>query len=122
MQTVRFNAGDTILSEGEAGSTAFLITTGSVEVSLGEGTTAKTVGTLRAGNVFGEMSLIDPGPRSATVKATSDTECIVTTYDEFIASTQSNPGRAVEFMQPLVRRLRQMNERMAKMNPGMGHR
>jgi len=122
MQTVTFRAGDTILSEGEAGSTAFLIKTGSVEVSVGAGAQAKIVGTLGAGNVFGEMSLIDPGPRSATVKAVSDTECDVTTYDEFIASTQSNPGRAVEFMKPLVRRLRQMNERMAKMNPGMGHR
>ena len=122
MQTVKFKAGDTILSEGEAGSTAFLIKAGSVEVSIGEAARAKSVGTLGAGNVFGEMSLIDPGPRSATVKAVTDTECIVTTYDEFIASTQANPARAVEFMKPLVHRLRQMNERMAKMNPGMGHR
>jgi alkyl hydroperoxide reductase subunit AhpC/uncharacterized protein (DUF924 family) len=122
MQTVRFSAGDTILSEGEAGSTAFLIKTGSVEVSIGAGPQSKIVGTLGAGNVFGEMSLIDPGPRSATVKAVSDTECVVTTYDEFISSAQANPGRAVEFMKPLVRRLRQMNERMARMNPGMGHR
>jgi alkyl hydroperoxide reductase subunit AhpC/uncharacterized protein (DUF924 family) len=122
MQTVKFNAGDTILSEGEAGSTAFLIQAGSVEVSIGVGDNTKSVGTLGAGNVFGEMSLIDPGPRSATVKAVTDTECIVTTYDEFIASTQANPARAVEFMKPLVRRLRQMNERMAKLNPGMGHR
>jgi alkyl hydroperoxide reductase subunit AhpC/uncharacterized protein (DUF924 family) len=122
MQTVKFGAGDTILSEGEAGSTAFLIKTGSVEVSIGAGAQTKIVGTLSAGTAFGEMSLIDPGPRSATVKAVTDTECLVTTYDEFIASSQANPERAVEFMKPLVRRLRQMNERMAKMNPGMGHR
>src|SRR6266481_3556900 len=98
MQTVKFNAGDTILSEGEAGSTAFLIQAGSVEVSIGAGDNAKSVGTLGTGNVFGEMSLIDPGPRSATVKAVTDTECIVTTYDEFIASAQANAERAVEFM------------------------
>ena len=42
MQTVKFNAGDTILSEGEAGDTAFLIIAGSVEVSIGEGARAKT--------------------------------------------------------------------------------
>src|SRR5262245_46019102 len=122
MQMVSFKAGDTILTEGEAGSTAFLIQAGSVEVSIGEGALAKTVATLAAGSVFGEMSLIDPGPRSATVKAVTDTECLITTYDEFIASTRSHPERAVEFMKPLVRRLRQMNERVAKMNPGMGHR
>src|SRR5258705_7344317 len=118
MRTIKFNAGDTILSEGEIGDTAFLITAGSVEVSIGQGAKAKTVGTLDAGEVFGEMSLIEPGPRSATVKAATDTECFVTTYDEFIASIQANPERAVEFMKTLVRRLRQMNERMARMNPG----
>ena len=42
MQTVKFKAGDTILSEGEAGDTAFLITAGSVGVSIGEGQRAKT--------------------------------------------------------------------------------
>src|SRR4249920_1066150 len=98
MQTIKFNAGETILSEGEAGDTAFLIVAGSVEVSIGEGAKAKTVGTLAGVDVFGEMSLIEPGPRSATVKAVTDTECIVTTYDEFIASIQANPERAVEFM------------------------
>jgi alkyl hydroperoxide reductase subunit AhpC/uncharacterized protein (DUF924 family)/CRP-like cAMP-binding protein len=122
MQTVKFTAGDTILSEGEAGDTAFLIVTGSVEVSIGGGAKTKSVGTLDAGDVFGEMSLIDPGPRSATVKAVTPTECLVTTYEDFISSAQANPERAIEFMKTLVRRLRQMNERMARMNPGMGHR
>jgi CRP/FNR family cyclic AMP-dependent transcriptional regulator len=118
MHTIKFNAGDTILSEGEDGDTAFLIVAGSVEVSVGEGAKAKSVATLDAGGVFGEMSLIDPGPRSATVKAVTETECFVTTYDEFIASIQANPERAVEFMKTLVRRLRQMNEQMARMDPG----
>src|SRR5262245_2987681 len=122
MQTAKFNAGDTILSEGEAGDTAFLIVSGSVDVSIGEGAKAKSVATLEAGDVFGEMSLIEPGPRSATVKAVTDTECIVTTYEDFIATAQADPQTAVEFMKTLVRRLRLANERMARMNPGIGHR
>ena len=122
MQTVKFDAGEKILSEGEAGDTAFLIVAGSVEVSVGEGARAKSVGTLDAGDVFGEMSLIDPGPRSATVRAVTPTECLVTTYDEFIATAQTNPERWAAFMKTLIRRQRQMNERIAGMNPGMGHR
>ena len=122
MQTVNFNAGDTILTEGEMGDTAFLISAGSVEVSIGDGARAKSVGILTPGDVFGEMSLIEPGPRSATVKAVTDTECLVTTYDEFLASTHANPERAVEFMQTLVRRLRQTNERLARIDPETGHR
>lgn len=118
MQTVKFSEGETILKEGEEGNAAFLIVGGSVEVSVGEGARTKIIGTLEAGEVFGEMSLIEPGPRSATVKALADTECVSMTYDEFIASIQENPERAVQFMKTLVGRLRQMNERMATLDPG----
>src|SRR5215213_10971597 len=120
MQTVEFKAGETIIAEGEAGETAFLIISGSVEVSISSAGHVKSIGTLAAGDVFGEMSLIDAGPRSATVKAVTDTQCLVTTYNEFIATAQADPGRAFEFLKTLVRRLRQMNERMARINPGTG--
>lgn len=118
MQTVRYSAGDTILSEGETGDHAFLINSGSVEVIVGEGDKARTVGTLGAGEVFGEMSLIDPGPRSATVKAVSDTECLKTTYDELSRSFREDPERAFAFMRTLVGRLRHMNELVQSLQPG----
>jgi len=117
MKPVKYKPGDTILAEGEDGDTAFLIVDGSVEVSVGVGENSKAVGTLSTGEVFGEMSLIEPGPRSAAVKAVTETECIVTNYEEFIASLENNPDNAIEFMQTLVRRLRQMNERVAAINP-----
>jgi len=119
MQTARFKAGDTIISEGAEGNTAFLIVSGSVEVSVHQGSAAKILATLNAGEVFGEMSLIEPGPRSATVRATTDTECLATSYDEFIASLQNDPQQvqALQFTKTLVRRLRLMNERMASLDP-----
>jgi CRP-like cAMP-binding protein len=117
MRTVQFKAGDTILEEGEQGATAYLIRSGSVEVTVGQGSKSKTVASLSAGEVFGEMSLIEPGPRSATVTATSDTECQMVDHDAFIASIQDDPAQAAEFMKTLVRRLRQMNELMAGMDP-----
>jgi CRP-like cAMP-binding protein len=118
MQTVRFKAGDRIVTEGEAGNTAFLIVKGSAEVSLGEGAKARSLGTLSPGEVFGEMCLVEPGPRSATVTAASDIECVTISYEEFVASIEEDPQRAVVFMKTLVRRLRQMNERLAAMEPG----
>ena len=117
MQKILFKAGDTILTEGEEGNSAFLITTGSVEVIVGEGKKAKVVATLGEGAIFGEMSLLEPGPRSATVKAVTDTECSVTSYDDFMASVQDDPEQAIKFMKTLVLRLRQMNEVMGKMDP-----
>jgi CRP-like cAMP-binding protein len=110
MQPVAFKAGDTIIAEGDQGNCAFFIVTGSVEVTIGEGAKARTVGVLGTGEVFGEMCLIEPGPRSATVKAISDTDCLAASYDEFIDAIDAHPERAVAFMKTLVRRLRQMNE------------
>ena len=123
MQNVAFKAGDTIIAEGDDGDTAFFIISGSVEVSIGQGAKAMTVGTLQTGEVFGEMCLIEPGPRSATVKAVTDTECLAASYEEFIAAIEDNPERAVGFMKTLVRRLRQMNDLMAStVPPGRGLR
>jgi alkyl hydroperoxide reductase subunit AhpC/uncharacterized protein (DUF924 family)/CRP-like cAMP-binding protein len=121
VQTVRFHAGDTIISEGEAGDTAFLITEGSVEVSVGKGAGAKSLGLLGPGDVFGEMSLIEPGPRSATVRAVGEVECFAADYDGFVGAGAA-PERAVELMRTLVRRLRRTNERVARIDPGTGHR
>ena len=112
MQTVVFKAGDTIIAKGDDGATAFLIVTGSVEVSIGQGAKARTVGVLNAGEVFGEMCLIEPGPRSATVKAATDVECLATSYEEFIKAIEDQPERSATFMKALVKRLRRMNELM----------
>ena len=52
------------------------------------------------------MSLIAPGPRSATVKAATNAECVVISYDEFIPSMQNDSQRAIVLMKSLVQRLR----------------
>ena len=114
MQTAAFQAGDTIIAEGADGDTAFLIVTGSVEVMIGHGKKARTLGVLKPGEVFGEMCLIEPGPRSATVKAETDVECLAMTYEELIKAIDEQPDRASTFMKALVRRLRRMNELMER--------
>ena len=83
-------------------------------------TRSQTVGRLETGEVFGEMSLIDPGPRSATVTAACDTECLAASYQDFVAAIEENPERAVGFMKTLVRRLRKMNELLEHGSPD-GH-
>src|SRR5262249_16201665 len=109
MQTVNFKAGDTIIAEGDRGDTAYLIVSGSVEVIVGRGAKGRDAATLHAREVFGEMCLIEPGPRSATVKARMDTTCATTSYKEFVDSIQTNPAQAIQFMRTLVHRLRQMD-------------
>ena len=116
MQKVVFETGETILTEGEEGRTAYLLVSGKVEVVVGAGAKAKTVATLRSGDVFGEMSLLDPGPRSATVKALARTECLVTSYDDFMAAVHEDPEHAVRFMRTLVTRLRQTNALLSRLD------
>jgi CRP/FNR family cyclic AMP-dependent transcriptional regulator len=123
MQKVAFKTGETIISEGDEGDTAFFIVSGAVDVAVGRGDNARVVGRLGTGEVFGEMSLIDPGPRSATVTASCDTECLAASYQDFIAAIEENPERAVGFMKTLVRRLRKTNELLECGSPeGRGFR
>jgi CRP-like cAMP-binding protein len=117
MQDVSFKAGDTIITEGEQGDTAYFIVTGSVEVSIGQGAKARPLGVLQTGEVFGEMSLIEPGPRSATIKAVTDTRCLVISYGQFFEAIEDSPERAVGFMKTLVKRLRQMIQLIETTDP-----
>jgi CRP-like cAMP-binding protein len=90
---------------------------------VGRGANARIVGRLETGDVFGEMCLIEPGPRSATVTAACDTECLAVSYQDFIAGIEEKPERAVGFMKTLVRRLRKMNELLESASPeGRGFR
>jgi CRP-like cAMP-binding protein len=117
MKTVTYKAGDTILTEGEVGNTAFLIRRGSVKVTIGTRAGAKRLAMLQPGDVFGEMCLLEPGPRSASITAATDVECVETTYDDFVASMQDHPQEAIKFMQTLVARLRQSNELLVRLDP-----
>ena len=120
MPTLRFNAGDPIVSEGEKADTAFLIVSGTVEVSVGEGKKSRSLATLGPGEVFGEMCLIEPGRRSATVRAVTEAACRVISYEEFMASVEEDPASAVQFMRTLVQRLRDANQRLASIDPRKG--
>src|SRR3712207_5105001 len=72
-----FPAGAEIVSEGEVGAGFFLITKGAFEVSRGQGQTH--LATRKQGDYFGGMALLDGRPRSATVRASEPTTCLVMT-------------------------------------------
>jgi CRP-like cAMP-binding protein len=69
-----YAAGETIAREGDNSDELFIITDGFVEVVLGERrkSSARVVVSLGSGQIIGEMALLDQGPRSASVLATSD--------------------------------------------------
>ena len=89
----RLHVNEIITEQGDPGDELFIISEGFVEVTL-EGTPAspaKVVINLGTGQTIGEMSLVDQGPRSATLKAISDPTILqVIRHDEFDVLCQEN--------------------------------
>ncbi|MBI1206296.1 MAG: cyclic nucleotide-binding domain-containing protein [Azospirillum sp.] len=72
-----FDAGATIIAEGEQGTFAYIVQSGRVEISRGRGAQRRLLGTIKPGGIFGEMALIDNGRRMADAVAVEDTLCLV---------------------------------------------
>jgi serine/threonine-protein kinase len=74
-----FEAGEQILREGETGDAAYIIVSGRCDVTRDTPGGAEVVKTISVGDVFGEMAILSPGPRTANVVATEDTTVLVVT-------------------------------------------
>ena len=107
MRESRFNEGDAITTEGKSGVGFFLIEDGNATVSL----RGEIVRTLGPGDHFGEIALIDEGPRSATVTASTDLRCRGLAAWEFKSFVQEHPEVAWPLLETLASRLRDAEER-----------
>jgi CRP/FNR family transcriptional regulator len=97
-----FNEGDEITREGESGIGFFVIEEGNATVSVG----GNIVRTLGPGEHFGEVALIDSGPRSATIIAGTDLRCRGMSAWEFRPFVEEHPEVAWALLETLVGRLR----------------
>jgi CRP-like cAMP-binding protein len=98
----RFSQGETVVREGSGGAAFYLIESGEAEVSVGGAARP----TLRQGDYFGEISLIDEGPRSATITATSDLVCYGLTFWDFRPLVQASGPLGWKLLQAMVQKLR----------------
>ena len=96
-------AGRVLTRQGETGREFFVVLDGEAEVSLGGRKTA----TIGAGSSFGEMSLFDQGPRSATVTAASDMRLLVLDSRSFSALIREVPSVALKVFKAMAKRLRE---------------
>ncbi|HET9731886.1 MAG TPA: PEP/pyruvate-binding domain-containing protein [Acidimicrobiales bacterium] len=99
----RFTAGETVVREGTGGAALFLIDSGEATVVVG-GDERSTLG---PGDYFGEIALIDDGPRSATIVARSDLVCSGITYWDFRPLVEANGRIGWKLLQSMVRKLRE---------------
>ncbi|MCP4902523.1 MAG: cyclic nucleotide-binding domain-containing protein [bacterium] len=107
-----YSAGDTIIEEGDTGLGLLVITQGTAEVFKGHGEDRVRLATLGRGDIVGEQSLIDDQPRSASVIAREETNCLLMTRTGFQDLVKREPEIAWCFVPLLSARLRQLQERV----------
>jgi CRP-like cAMP-binding protein len=99
---VEFPAGRTIARQGEIGTGLFLVTTGSVRV-VQDG---REIARLGPGEFFGELSVLDGGPRNASVVAELPTTCLALATWDAERVLRERPGVALAVLRVVVARLR----------------
>lgn len=104
-----FPEGFEVVREGDDGLGFFLVQEGEFSVRRG----GVEVGRLQKGDWFGEMSLLDELPRSATVIAVTPAECLAFYRWDFLTEVRKNPDFALALLEGLSRRLRELDDRYA---------
>ena len=114
MDAVRMERGDVLFHEGDQGDRLYVITEG--KIKLGCTSTdgrENLLAILGPGEMFGELSLFDPGPRTATATAVAETQLIGLGNDQLRQLLGSHPRIAATLLAALARRLRRTNENLA---------
>ena len=102
VRDIPHKAGTVIAREGEPGVGLFVIVSGTADVSIG----GKKKATLGPGDFFGEIALLDGGPRTATVTAKTDVQLLGLTEWVFRGLMVEHPSIALKTLQQMAGRLR----------------
>jgi CRP-like cAMP-binding protein len=112
MDRKEFQPQEVIFSEGDPSDLAYFIVLGSVDIFIGARRERRSVATLGPGEVFGEMGLIEGGPRSATAISVERTVCATYDSDQLLAALEKDPKEALVVIRSLISRLRDTNRKM----------
>ena len=107
----RFPKEETVIREGSGGAAFYVIESGEATVTIG----GEQRGTLKAGDYFGEVALIDEGARMATITASSELVCYGLTLWEFRPLVQENGAIGWKLMQTLAKELRAAEQALASL-------
>ena len=108
MDELSFAANYTIFTEGQEGRSLYIVVSGRVKVHLNHQELAQ----LDQGTCFGEMSLFDAEPRSASVTTLEPCECLMLTQQQLDEAIDETPGIAVNIIRLLSRRIRELNNEL----------
>jgi CRP-like cAMP-binding protein len=114
MQHTHFGVGDTILEEGNANRALHVLRSGRVRVSRSVNDREVSLCDLIAGQTFGELSIIEDGVASASLKAVTETEVLSVPMHDLAQFLRANPSAGAKFWRAIAielrRRLLQTND------------
>jgi CRP/FNR family cyclic AMP-dependent transcriptional regulator len=106
--------GHVVFSEGDAGDRLFVVLDGKVKISRAAADGRENVlAILGAAEMFGELSLFDPGPRTASATTVTQSTLASLDHDDLRPLLIERPAVAVQLLKALAQRLRRTNEAMA---------
>jgi CRP/FNR family cyclic AMP-dependent transcriptional regulator len=100
-----FQAGTVLFREGDPGAEMYVVQRGSVSISARVGAVEKVLTTLGVGEFFGEMSILNRAPRSATALCVEDCQLLVVDARTFEAMVRASSEIAVRMIQKMAGRL-----------------
>lgn len=108
------DVGTVVFQQGAEGSTLFVIREGAVEISAGEGKSKAVLATLFPGQFFGELSLFDGMPRSATATVVKPSTLLALSREKFVQFLRASPDAALAILHEMGERIRQTNTLMSR--------
>ncbi len=116
-RTRRFRRGDIIFHAGDPGDALFIIVTGEVKISVpSEAGEEAILVTLRDGDVFGELALLDGAPRSASAAALTATETVILPRDRFRELVATEPAVRDSLLASLAAELRRLTTHVEELH------
>lgn len=102
VEDLEFKAGKVLCQQGKSGGEFFIVLSGEAEVERD----GKVVDSIKVGDHFGEIALLDNGPRTATVTAKTDLRCLVLSPRQFQDVLHQDAEIAVHMLRDVTKRLR----------------
>jgi CRP/FNR family cyclic AMP-dependent transcriptional regulator len=117
MRSRRFRRGEVIFHIGDPGDALFVIVEGEVKISLPSETGEEAIiATLRVGDVFGELALLDGAPRSASATALSASETVMLPRDRFRELIATEPGVRDALLASIAGELRRLTTHVEELH------
>ncbi len=108
-----YKDGDVIVKEGAESRVMYVVQSGNVKVVKKSGDLEAVLAVLNEGDMFGEMSLLDAKPRSATVKALGDARVLAIDHEMFLKRVRVDPALALRVLRQMGHRIRTLDTKLS---------